>query len=88
MDGVTALEGGSGVSVDGNSHTNVSSKDGGSRSNKVSSSSVWEVGGSESVFTLVAHLLPVDSETKDDSNGSGVDSEVEVFFGQEGDGTL
>lgn len=58
-----ALEGSSSVSVDSNSHSNVSSGDGSSRSNKVGGGGVWEVGW----MILVGHLLPVNSNSKNNS---------------------
>jgi len=50
------LEGNSGVGVDGDSHTNVSSNDGCDGSNKVGHGSVWEV----SWVLFVVHLKHID----------------------------
>lgn len=58
---LAALESGSSVSVDSDSHSNVSGKNGSSGSNKVRSGGVWEVGW---VFSIV-HLLHVDSGSED-----------------------
>lgn len=58
---LAALESGSSVSEDSNSHSNVSGSNGGGGSNKVRSGGVWEVGW---VFSIV-HLLHVDGGSED-----------------------
>lgn len=78
VDVVAALEGGSSVGVDCNSHANVACQDGSGRTNQVCSGSVWEVSGKNSVS--LAHFLPVDGQAEDDGNSGRVDSEVKIFF--------
>jgi hypothetical protein len=71
-----AHEGGSSVGVDGNSHSNVSGSNGGSGSNDVGSGSVWEVGWSN----IRGHLLHVDGNSEEDSEGSREDTKVQIFL--------
>ena len=58
----STLESNSGVGVNGNAHTNISSNDGGDGSNEVGNGSVWEV----SWCIFVSHLEEVNSATEDD----------------------
>tara|TARA_B110000305_G_scaffold235294_2_gene294697 strand:+ start:209 stop:409 length:201 start_codon:yes stop_codon:yes gene_type:complete len=57
---------GTGVSINGNCHTNVSCEDGSKASNKESDGSVWEVsrGGFD------AHLLPVNGKAEENTESS------------------
>jgi hypothetical protein len=66
MGASAASKSGTGVSVNGNSHTNVAGEDGGEASNKEGDGSVWEVGG----VLAGAHLLPVDGKAEEDTEGS------------------
>lgn len=79
-----AHEGGSCVGVDSNSHTNVSGSNGSGGSYDEGGGSVWEVGG----FNVVGHLLPINGDTKDDSEDGGEDSEIQIFLSQEANSTL
>jgi hypothetical protein len=82
MDIWATQESSSNVSENGNTHSEVTSKDGGSWSNEVGGGGVWEVSGllSSGISTGV-HLLPIDGQTEDDSEDTGENSEVKVLSG-------
>ena len=76
VDTGAALEGNSSVGVDGNSHTNVTSSNGGGGSSKEGEGSVWEVGWGK--FHL--HLKEIDGGSENDGKAAGPDGKVNVFF--------
>jgi len=78
-----AHESGSSVGVNGNSHSNVSSGNGGSRADEVCKAGVWEVGSWSG-----SHLLPVNSYSQDDTEHQREDGEVQILLSQEADSTL
>ena len=72
---LAALVSGAGVSVDGNTHTNVARNDGSKGSNQEGDGGVWEVG----LGSLSAHLGHVNGEADDESKGEAEESKVEVL---------
>ena len=74
--GMGTWESDSGVGVDSNSHSDVSSNDGGEGSEEVWGSGVWEIGWGG----IVAHLKGVDGESEDEGEKCGPDGKVKVFF--------
>lgn len=74
----------SGVGVDGNSHSNVSSKDGSAGSSEEGDGSVWEVSWSN----LSSHLKDIYGTSEENSEENSPDHEDNVFFSKESFSTL
>lgn len=84
VDWSSAHVGNSGVGVYGNSHTNVTSKDGSARSSEEGDGSVWEV----SWGNISSHLKDIDGTSEEDSEKDSPDHENNVFFSEESFSTL